>query len=57
MESIISWMLLTLAGIMIGREDDLLPLEGGVLVTPTFHIRSHAWRSSYRVISLILHNK
>jgi len=31
-------MLLTLAGIMMGREDDLLSLEGGVLVTPIFHI-------------------
>ena len=50
-------MLLTLAGIMMGREDDLLSLEGGVLVTPIFHIRTlrgHVWRSSYRAISIIL---
>jgi len=31
-------MLLTLAGIMMGREDDLLSLKGGVLVTPIFYI-------------------
>lgn len=31
-------MLLIPAGIMMGRENALLPLDGGVLVTPTFHI-------------------
>ena len=44
-------MLLILTGIMMGRENALLPLEGGVLVTATY---TDGWVITYCAISSLI---